>query len=113
MESEWGVGRVMKKAGTLVVALTVMSACGGSAALSKADYIKQADALCAAFSRKLTKGTSAATATLAISPNMDALWKGELKQLRALKAPKDDRARVATIWNEAEQAFSKWSAEVK
>jgi hypothetical protein len=92
----------------------VLSSCGGSSsALSKPEYVKQADAICAEFSQKLSKGTSKATATIAVSPDAASLWKDALKQLTALKAPNADRTRLANLWDEADQAFSRWLTEVR
>src|SRR5690348_9747882 len=103
-------------AGCLVAGGLFVGACSGSShadALSKSEYVRQADAICTQMSRDLTKGTSKATGTIVVVPNANQVWSAGLAKLRALKAPKADRATVATFWDEEEAAFTHWYAEWK
>jgi hypothetical protein len=97
-----------------VVLLTLLAACSSHAhALSKSEYVKQADAICTEMGGHLTKGSSKATGTTVVVANVNQVWTAELAKLRALKAPKADRATVAKLWNEEEAAFTRWTAELE
>jgi hypothetical protein len=88
-----------------------LSGCrSGGGSLSKAEYVKQANAICGDESGWLT---SQQANTVTLSPSFDSRWADRMKRLRKLRAPRADRAQVAKIWDEADQAFATWSAEVK
>jgi hypothetical protein len=95
-------------AGVLAAAGGV-TACGGGHSLSKAEYIKRADAICSSYARVLTKESNAIT----LSPSFVSVWKDNMTRLRKLKAPKADRSRVAKIWDETDLAFATWLKELK
>lgn len=82
---------------TLTLALTaLLTGCGGDGdpALSKADYLKQADAICAKFDRQL-KEIKAPTKAEEIGPyarKATPIARRGVEELRKLKAPDDFKA---------------------
>jgi hypothetical protein len=93
----------------------LVASCGSHGRpLSKAEYVKKANAVCRALASELTTTDTWKTEQqIAIEPNVTELWEAALKKLRALHAPTRDRATVAKLWDEEEVAYSRWDAELK
>src|SRR5712691_3183540 len=78
---------------SLLAALLVLAACGGSSRLSKDEFTKKADAICAKYDAKAKAATQGATASpKALAKSIDKLIplvKKEAGELKDLKPPKD------------------------
>jgi hypothetical protein len=98
----------------------VVAGCGGDddKGPTKAAYITKADAVCKAANDKLTKAaadigaspTAAQVKTFAAQtavPNLEA----ELKELRALDRPKDDKDTIGAIYDALEDAVGKLKSD--
>jgi hypothetical protein len=84
----------------LAFAIAALAAgCGGSGRLSKAEYSKRADAICAKYNAKLkalSRPTSIAALPAYVDQALPLARKGD-DELRALKAPKDEE-QTAKEW---------------
>ena len=95
--------------GVLAAAGALTACSGGGGSLSKAEYIKQANAICASYQHFLIKEPD----VIKLNPSWESIWRDNMTRLRDLKPPKADRARVAKIWDESDRAFAKWAKELK
>ncbi len=84
--------------GAAVVALLV-AACGAGGGASKADYVKQANAVCRDAAKQVAAlripGRADVTAMPKAAAEVVAVQRRALDRLRAIKPPKADRARIA------------------
>ena len=105
----------MRTRGTaVVIGLALLaSACGGSSykGLSKADFIKQADAICTKYNtlataatKDLNQNSSQAELIAAIRTKLVPLFAQQQTELRKLKPPKEDRATVKQMIDDAQAA---------
>jgi hypothetical protein len=100
-----------------VVALTgaLASGCGGGGdGLSKSDYIKQADAICAKDSKKLNAasrkfGSKPTQRQLNhyVTANFVPTIEDQIKELRRLEAPNSDQAKLTKIYDEVDRGLRK------
>ena len=82
--------------------VVVLAACGGSyKGLSKADYVKQAEAICKAgnakvetFAEQFGPHPALEQVKQAYNEQLLPIYRDELKQLQALKPPKADRDTI-------------------
>lgn len=112
-------------AAPLIGAALIFTGCGGSddKGLSKADYVTQADAICQKASDQLDKDSTAAVTALGTdSPTPEQLAKiatdvalpnleGQLTDLKALDAPKDDKDAVEALYTSLDGAITKSKAD--
>jgi hypothetical protein len=103
-----------------VMALTGVSGCGGSddKTLSKREYIKRADAICAKDSKKLQAagrkyGPKPTRKDLEqfVTDDFVPTIEDQLSRLRKLKAPKDDQDKLSKIYDEADQGVQTIKAD--
>ncbi|HEY3722383.1 MAG TPA: hypothetical protein VGN59_03375 [Acidimicrobiia bacterium] len=84
--------------GAAVVVL-VAAACGGGGGTSKADYVKQANAVCRAAAKQVAAlripGRADVTAMPKVAAEVVAVQRRALDRLRAIKPPKVDRPEIA------------------
>jgi hypothetical protein len=88
--------------GIVAVLAAALGACGGSdKALSKADYVTQAEAICkagndkvTAFSKQFGANPSLAEIKKAYTDQLLPIYASELDQLKALHPPKADKAAI-------------------
>jgi len=108
-------------ASACVLALT-LGACGsgGYSGLSKAEFIRQAEALCRQANAKLAEIGNSFTSKSTITDLQKAyvnqivpLVNAEIDQLRALKPPKADRAKVSKMLDDFSTGLDQASADVK
>jgi hypothetical protein len=101
---------------------SVLAGCGGGSndRLTKDEFVKQADAICAKFDKRIetaagsafanpgkpTDDEIAAFATSTIFPTIDE----QLDDLRALEPPKADEAQVDAIFDEAQASLDELRA---
>src|SRR3954468_5971053 len=85
----------------LAVALAACGSSGGSKALSKDEFVKQADAICKAGEAKiakvtagLTKSPSLAQIKTAYVDDLVPLFQDEVDELRALAPPAADKDEI-------------------
>ncbi len=74
----------------------LVAGCGGSGRLSKADYVKQADAICTKYNAKLkalARPTSIGDLAAYVDKALPLARKGD-DELRALKPPKDEEQKA-------------------
>jgi uncharacterized protein YqeY len=104
--------------GTLVAAV---GACGGSSykGLSKADYTTKADAICAAGNKKLDAASKTLTPQSSLADfqklyreDFASTTRDEITQLRALKPPKADRAKLSKMLDDLSTGVDQLVAEV-
>ncbi len=101
--------RGMRSAAAALGAAIALGACGGGGGdrLSKADYIKEADAICKAASDK-TDALTAPETEDDIAAYFEAAGKLEkdmLKDLRSLKGPSADEGTLAALYDDVEEAI--------
>jgi len=77
--------------------LALLAACGGSSGLSKADYVKQADAVCRDGAKQIAalEVPSDVTGLPAAAARVVAVQRATLDRLRAIHPPKADKAQIA------------------
>jgi hypothetical protein len=104
----------------LVAIMMVIAGCGSSndKGPSKADYIAKADAICKTGNDKIAAAVKAipssadaaavqALATKTLIPNIE----GQLKDLRALDKPKDDKDALNALYDSLQSAITKVKAD--
>jgi len=102
-----------------VAALTISACGGGYAGLSKAEFVKQALAICAKSAAKVNKimsaprkegGIAAYKQVYAaeVSPALD----DAVARLRALKPPKADRKTISKMLDHLSTGIDQYSAEI-
>ena len=82
----------MRRIVLVVVIAGLAAGCGGSGRLSKADYVKQADAICTKYNAKLkalARPTSISALPAYVDKALPLARKGD-DELRALEPPKDE-----------------------
>ncbi len=101
--------RGMRSAAVALGAAVAFVGCGGGGGdrLSKADYIKEADKICAASSAETDEITppEAEEDVGAYFETAGKVVKAMLKDLRALNGPKDDEATVDSIYDDYENVL--------
>lgn len=100
--------RGMRSAAAALGAVIALGACGGGGdRLSKADYIKEADKICAASTAETDKITPPESEedVAAYFEEAGKVVKAMLKDLRALNGPKDDEATVDSIYDDYEKVL--------
>jgi hypothetical protein len=103
------------------VAALTLGACGSSyKGLSKAEFIRQAVAICAKSDVELTKAGTAIGSNPTIQQVKEAYEKqlfplldDEVDQLRALKPPKADRKEVSKIFDDLSTGIDQAKAAIK
>lgn len=112
-------------AAPLIAVALAFAGCGGGddEGLSKAEYVKQADAICQKASDQLDKDSQAAVQALGTdSPTDEQLAKiatdvaipnleKQLSDLKALAAPKDDESTVDALYSDVGGAIAKVKAD--
>jgi hypothetical protein len=86
----------------LLLAATLLAACGGGGRLSRAEYAKRADAICAGYKRKieaLPQPRSLAQLQ-ALTAKAVPITRQTAEKLRDLKPPKDEQ-KTADAWNDS------------
>ncbi len=77
----------------------LLVACGGGGGMSKADYVKQANAVCRDAAKQVAALRIPARADIASMPkaaaNVVAVQRKAVDRLRAIRPPKHDRAEIA------------------
>ena len=107
----------MRRRGTGVVCVLVASvtlfACSRNT-VSKAPFVKKANAICAEGGAQLKKILDATLGNGdSFTTQVIPATRRTLDQLKALKPPKADRARVKQMWSEGDTAFKKWAEQAK
>ncbi|HEY7136612.1 MAG TPA: hypothetical protein VIB48_16280 [Acidimicrobiia bacterium] len=77
------------------LAAILLAACGGSSGPTKAEYTKQAAAICRDANDSVTKVRADATTTSALAASIGqvvSIEQGAARRVRALRAPKGDEA---------------------
>jgi hypothetical protein len=106
---------------TVCLAALALGACGGGGyqGLSKADFVTQANAICATGQKTLDSigasvGSSPTLATLqrVYSGQFVAAVREEVSQLRALKPPKADRATISAMLDDLSSGITQFSAAI-
>jgi hypothetical protein len=112
----------MRKIAVIAVAgaALVAAGCGGSSykGLSKADYARQGNAICKAGSVVINAGSKSlgpkstkAQITQFVTGVLVPSVEGQIKDIRALKAPKADKDNLAKILDEAQGVVDKIKAD--
>jgi hypothetical protein len=82
-----------------VAAGLLLAACGGGGGLSKAEYVAKANAICREAARRVTAldapGQADVTQLPKVAGEVVAVQRKALDRLKAIKAPKEDRTRIA------------------
>jgi ABC-type enterochelin transport system substrate-binding protein len=93
--------RALVGAGTLLAIGVCVSACTGSSGLTKAEYVERANAVCRTAAKRVAAlevpGRTDVTALPKAAAKVVVVQREALEELRAIKAPKDDRAHI-TKW---------------
>lgn len=108
-----GRGRVLRIAAA-VVATMVGAACGdddGGSAITRAEFIEAADAICADFEERFdalgeelaADATFEDVARLFLDEGLP-LFREQIEELRALEAPEADAEELARLWDDLEEA---------
>lgn len=118
------IGRMWLLVGCVVGLAVVWSGCGGSsdAALTKQEFIEQADAICAKADKEQTSALELLGKSLTGNPssakNQERIVKGglvpvqqEAEEIAELSPPKGDEAEVAAIVEGIEEAVKKTEAD--
>lgn len=89
----------MRRALVGAVVALVVAACGGAGGTSKADYVKQANAVCRDAAKQVAALRIPSRADVTAMPKaaarVVAVQRRALDQLRAIKPPKPDRTEIA------------------
>ncbi len=101
----------------LAAVCVVAAGCGGGNRLSKREFLKQGNAICAKGTRKIdrlgltafkTPGHPTPAETVAFAKTVAVpITQSELDQLRALKRPKGDENSVKTLLDKAQAAVDR------
>jgi len=103
------------------LAALALGACGSSyKGLSKADFVKQADAICTAGDKKLAQvgpklgaNPSIEQVKAAYADTLIPALRDEIDQLKALKPPKADRDEVAKMFSDLSTGVDQASAAIQ
>jgi hypothetical protein len=121
------MGRISRLIVAGCVVASLLGACSssgkvtGNKVLSKSDYISHADAICRSYAAKIDSVFSAAAAgpTLTVeqlkqvfNEKQIPLFRGELADLRTLRPPRADRARISAMLVNLSQAINTIVGEV-
>jgi hypothetical protein len=108
---------------SMVVALVVaLGACGGSSykGLSKADFVKQAEAICKAADTKSSTVTDSLQANPSVAQlksvftsQLIPILQSEIDDLRALKPPEADRDEIDKMLDNLSEGADQAKAEVQ
>ena len=89
----------MKRMLVGAAAVAVLAACGGGGGMTKADYVQQANAVCRDAAKQVAALRIPGRADIEAMPkaaaNVVAVQRKAVDRLRAIKAPKPDRAEIA------------------
>jgi hypothetical protein len=89
----------------VALALAAAGACSSSSKVTKADYIKSANAICTTMNARIRAVGDAGSdlgKSADIADQTAAITASSLRELRALKTPKGDESTIATIYTEVD-----------